>query len=383
MKKLVSMLLALAMVLALAGGAIGRPHIARVLVQHGVVPDVRTAFREYIGLGARAYAERRKMTSEAVIRNIRAAGGVPVLAHGGLLKLSETELERWIHAMCGAGLMGLECYHNAHTPATEAFLRRMAATVPFETGATGLYAPTTRTMALSLAIGSDKAPDRIFLPATRETRSGEPLTSLPEVRLIGAEETDEVSVHCRTQCSALLTATCNGIPTQRTYGVAAEGVALFRLAAAEFPDAEAFDLHLTADGVESHFRYEVAETPAGSRRLAWLNEAGGIDRYTFPLTEERRYEIERRRLLLEESGYTQTEAVGEERLRIGSAYEPAAVLDALARLAAAPAVWAVWAVTEAGWTEVDVVSDSLRIERPGTLQRLSLEIRPRQRGGRL
>ena len=223
-------------------------------------------------------------------------------------------------------------------------------------------------MALSLAIGSDKAPDRIFLPATRETRSGEPLTSLPEVRLIGAEETDEVSVHCRTQCSALLTATCNGIPTQRTYGVAAEGVALFRLAAAEFPDAEAFDLHLTADGVESHFRYEVAETPAGSRR------------YTFPLIEERRYEIERRRLLLEESGYTQTEAVGEERLRIGSAYEPAAVLDALARLAAAPAVWA---VTEAGWTEVDVVSDSLRIERPGTLQRLSLEIRPRQRGGRL
>ena len=54
--------------------------------------------------------------------------------------------------------------------------------------------------------------------------------------------------------------------------------------------------------------------------------------------------------------------------------------DALARLAAAPAVWA---VTEAGWTEIDVVSDSLRIERPGTLQRLSLEIRPRQRGGRL
>ena len=127
----------------------------------------------------------------------------------------------------------------------------------------------------------------------------------------------------------------------------------------------------------------MTETPAGSRRLAWLNEAGGIDRYTFPLTEERRYEIERRRLLLEESGYTQTEAIGEERLRIGSAYEPAAVLDALARLAAAPAVWAVWAVTEAGWTEVDVVSDSLRIERPGTLQRLSLEIRPRQRGGRL
>ena len=70
-------------------------------------------------------------------------------------------------------------------------------------------------------------------------------------------------------------------------------------------------------------------------------------------------------------------------LVLGAGQLGAAVLDALARLAAAPAVWAVWAVTEAGWTEVDVVSDSLRIERPGTLQRLSLEIRPRQRGGRL
>ena len=261
-----------------------------------------------------------------------------------------------------------------------AFLRRMAAVAPFEAGATGLYAPATRTMTLCVAIGSDRAPDRIFLPATRPTRSGEPLTSLPAVRLIGAAETDEVSVHCRTQCSARLTATCNGIPVQYTYDAAAEGVALFHLDAAEFPGAESFDLHVTADGTESHFRYEVAETPVGSRRLAWLNEAGGIDRYTFPLTEERRYGIERRRLLLEQGGYTQTEAVGEEWLRIGSAYEPAAVLDALARLAAAPAVWA---VTDAGWTEVDVASDSLRIERPGTLQRLSLEIRHRQRGGRL
>lgn len=109
-----------------AEGAIGRPHIARVMIAHGVVPDVRTAFREYIGVGAPAYAERRKMTSEEVIRNIRAAGGVPVLAHGGLLKLTQVELNGWIDAMVRVGLMGLECYHNAHTPAMERFLRGAA-----------------------------------------------------------------------------------------------------------------------------------------------------------------------------------------------------------------------------------------------------------------
>lgn len=111
---------------ALADGAIGRPHIARVLIAHGVVPDVRTAFREYIGLNAPAYAERRKMTSETVIRNIRAAGGVPVLAHGGLLRISEVQMNQWIDNMVRAGMMGLECYHNAHTPAMERFLRNAA-----------------------------------------------------------------------------------------------------------------------------------------------------------------------------------------------------------------------------------------------------------------
>ena len=38
-----------------------------------------------------------------------------------------------------------------------AFLQRMAAAVPFEAEATGLYAPTTRTMTLAVAIGSDTA----------------------------------------------------------------------------------------------------------------------------------------------------------------------------------------------------------------------------------
>ena len=111
---------------AVAGGAIGRPHIAQVLIAHGLVPDVRTAFREYIGVGAKAYVERRKMTSEQVIANIRDAGGVPVLAHGGLLRISEVEQNQCIDSMAKKGLMGLECYHNAHTPQMERLLRAAA-----------------------------------------------------------------------------------------------------------------------------------------------------------------------------------------------------------------------------------------------------------------
>ena len=73
------------------------------------------------------YDDADCMTSEQVIRNIRAAGGVPVLAHGGLLRIGEVQMNQWIDAMVHTGLMGLECYHNAHTPAMERFLRNAAA----------------------------------------------------------------------------------------------------------------------------------------------------------------------------------------------------------------------------------------------------------------
>ena len=272
--------------------------------------------------------------------------------------------------------------HNLWMPDIEvsAFLKRMAAAAPFEGEPTGLYAPSSRTIALSVSIGNETAPERIFLPATQATQAGEVLTSLPPMRLIAPDESDEVSINCQTPCSALLTVNLNGGRAEYAYSIAGQGVVLFRLDAGEFPGAESFDLTVTAAGADTILHYEVAEAPVGGRRLAWLNAAGGIDRYTFPLVEECRYEIERRRLRLETSGYTQSEAVAEQRLSLGSAYEPAAVLDALAQLAAAPAVGA---ATNGGWTEVDVVSDTLRIERLGRLQHLTLQIRPRQRGGRL
>lgn len=144
---------------AIADGAIGRPHIARVMIAHGVVPDVRTAFREYIGVGAPAYAERRKMTSEQVIRNIRDAGGVPVLAHGGLLRLTQVELNEWIDHMTRAGLMGLECYHNAHTPAMERFLRNAAEQRGLLiTGGSDFHGATRRDV--DLGTGLDRWEDR-------------------------------------------------------------------------------------------------------------------------------------------------------------------------------------------------------------------------------
>lgn len=98
-------------VLALAGeGTVGRPHIARALVELGVVTSVGGAFDELLATGKPAYVPRFKCSPLKAIRLITEAGGVPVLAHPGLNK--EDGL---IAALVEAGLKGVEVYHPDHS----------------------------------------------------------------------------------------------------------------------------------------------------------------------------------------------------------------------------------------------------------------------------
>ena len=101
------------------GGAVGRPHVARALVEAGVVATVAEAFDKYLTPGKPGYVPRAPLAPEAAIAAIRAAGGVPVLAHPGLLP------ER-LHALWPAwrrhGLAGVEVYHTKHSPEQAAAL---------------------------------------------------------------------------------------------------------------------------------------------------------------------------------------------------------------------------------------------------------------------
>ncbi|MGH7908851.1 MAG: PHP domain-containing protein, partial [Thermodesulfobacteriota bacterium] len=68
-------------VLALSGGgAVGRPHVARALVEAGWVSETAEAFTRYIGRNGPAYVERLKVTPGEAVQIIRRAGGIPVLA---------------------------------------------------------------------------------------------------------------------------------------------------------------------------------------------------------------------------------------------------------------------------------------------------------------
>lgn len=103
-----------ARVLAIAGhGSVGRPHLARALVEAGFLPDIRTAFDRLISNHGPAYVPRTPYRPEAAIALIRGAGGVTSLAHPG--KLGDPV--RIITMLKAAGLEALEAYHSDH-PAT-------------------------------------------------------------------------------------------------------------------------------------------------------------------------------------------------------------------------------------------------------------------------
>ncbi len=97
-------------------GAAGRPHFARAMVEAGYAASVQDAFDRYLGTAEFMEIERTKPPASNGIGAILRAGGVPVLAHPFLLKLTDEALDSLVQTLKGCGLMGIECYYSLHSP---------------------------------------------------------------------------------------------------------------------------------------------------------------------------------------------------------------------------------------------------------------------------
>jgi 3',5'-nucleoside bisphosphate phosphatase len=98
-------------------GQPGRPHIARLMVRKGVVNTIDEAFDRYLGHGRPAYAEKFRIESSHAVELVNAAGGIPVLAHPGLLELeTDEQLDDILQEMIAFGLKGVEVYFSEHSP---------------------------------------------------------------------------------------------------------------------------------------------------------------------------------------------------------------------------------------------------------------------------
>jgi predicted metal-dependent phosphoesterase TrpH len=94
-----------------AGGAVGRPHVARAIVRHGAAADPGDAFDRFIGRGKPAFVEKSLPTFHSVADVVHAAGGVVSVAH-----LKEHGTRTVLERLKAEGLDAVETRHPSHDP---------------------------------------------------------------------------------------------------------------------------------------------------------------------------------------------------------------------------------------------------------------------------
>lgn len=103
--------------------ALGRPTLARAMIAMGYTESVEDSFIRYLSRGRPAYIPRGGLGPIEAISAIRAARGVPVLAHFA----EGPERRDLLAELIDAGLQGIEVYHSSYDAPTVARLRTLAA----------------------------------------------------------------------------------------------------------------------------------------------------------------------------------------------------------------------------------------------------------------
>jgi predicted metal-dependent phosphoesterase TrpH len=102
-------------------GAVGRAHIARVMLDKRLVSSFGEAFGRYLGDRAPAYVPKYRMSLREGIALVQGAGGVAVWAHPGVDGRDEM-----LPQFVSLGLRGLEVLHPDHTYDQRVHYRKLA-----------------------------------------------------------------------------------------------------------------------------------------------------------------------------------------------------------------------------------------------------------------
>lgn len=163
----------------IAQGAVGRPHVARALLEAGYVQSISEAFEKYLGKGGIGFVPRPQLTAVDAVRLIDSANGLPVMAHPltvpGLARLREQLPE-----LCAAGMVGLETYYGPYTPENERELRALAdAYHLIPTGGTDFHGPGIHPTPLGGRHVPYEAVERLKAAAAQRVGRTPPVFTLP------------------------------------------------------------------------------------------------------------------------------------------------------------------------------------------------------------
>jgi 3',5'-nucleoside bisphosphate phosphatase len=142
----------------------GRPHIAKLLVEKGVVTSFDEAFERFLGNGKPAYVDKYRIECHHAIQLIRQAGGMAVLAHPALIHPTRPwALEDLLGLLQAKGLQGLEVYYPEHTDAqTRHFLALAQRHGLIATGGTDFHGAIKPGIEMGIADGTFMVPFNVY-----------------------------------------------------------------------------------------------------------------------------------------------------------------------------------------------------------------------------
>ena len=151
----------------LAGGTVGRPHIAQALMEHGLVGSVGEAFSpDWIGTRGRYWVAKSELDVVDGVRLVVGAGGVAVFAHPAASRRGRIVGDDVIALMAAAGLAGLEVDHVDHDEEERTHLRRLAGELRLLTTGSSDFHGDNKTVQLGAYLTAESSYDDILARAT-------------------------------------------------------------------------------------------------------------------------------------------------------------------------------------------------------------------------
>lgn len=151
---------------ALAGTeSVGRPHIARLLMEKKVVTSAKEAFDRYLANGRPAFVDRELPEPAEAVRWIRDAGGVAVLAHPTWVRTSADGLGTLLRELKAVGLGGIEVHYSTHTPSqTTEYLDLAKQCDLLVTGGSDFHGVTKPDIEVGIGRGQLKVSEKLLDP---------------------------------------------------------------------------------------------------------------------------------------------------------------------------------------------------------------------------
>lgn len=104
-----------------------RAHYAKYMYETGQIRSIREGFDKYFGDRGPCFVPRESVTPKQAIELILLAGGVPILAHPILYRMSDARLDKLVATLKETGLQGLEAVYSTYSTAEGRQIRKLAA----------------------------------------------------------------------------------------------------------------------------------------------------------------------------------------------------------------------------------------------------------------